>query len=78
MQTTGDLTVYLFCVCGFSYWILGGLCSRDASDHGAGSDGGDGGDEVPRRRDSGIALRSAGIFAGVRHINSFVFMSVSD
>lgn len=48
-----------------------------ASDHGAGSDGGDGGDEVPRRRDSGIALRSAGIFAGVRHINSFVFMSVS-
>ena len=36
------------------------------------------GDEVPRRRDSGIALRSAGIFAGVRHINSFVFMSVSD
>ena len=40
--------------------------------------GGDGGDEVPRRRDSGIALRSAGIFAGVRHINSFVFMSVSD
>ena len=56
----------------------GGLCSRDASDHGAGSDGGDGGDEVPRRRDSGIALRSAGIFAGVRHINSFVFMSVSD
>ena len=56
----------------------GSLCSRDASDHGAGSDGGDGGDEVPRRRDSGIALRSAGIFAGVRHINSFVFMSVSD
>ena len=55
-----------------------GICSMEAYEQGAGSDGGDGGDEVPRRRDSGIALRSAGIFAGVRHINSFVFMSVSD
>ena len=56
-------------------WIVS---EKPASVAGVYTDGGDGGDEVPRRRDSGIALRSAGIFAGVRHINSFVFMSVSD